>query len=138
MSRQPLYSGDQWFYPTRGRNSSRETFPSLTVYTPTSDICIRFFEFLSVTSMSYCTTKRSCATNGPLTFALCTCIFSSHQSVFPRTPSMPRVACDRGVTLLLAVSRGSSEAQCRRRRRPVPPLLRCCESPNPRRLAIAR
>src|SRR5205807_7404455 len=34
------------FYPANGRNSSRTILPSLTVYTPTSDNCIRFFELL--------------------------------------------------------------------------------------------
>src|SRR5947199_79463 len=42
--------------------------------------------------MSYCTTNRSCATNGPLTFALCTCMLFTHQSVLPRTASMPRLS----------------------------------------------
>src|SRR5205085_6040003 len=49
---------------------------------PTSDICIRFFEFLSVASISNRTTNVSPATNGPLTLESCTSMFFSHQSFF--------------------------------------------------------
>src|SRR5437588_13116784 len=49
---------------------------------PTSDICIRFFEFLSVASIWNRTTNVSPATNGPLTLESCTSMFFSHQSFF--------------------------------------------------------